>query len=186
MYLRTEKTDYDRVYNRGLKAEQECLGYLAHLTDMTVIGTDLPEDQFTDIDVYLDGEPWSIKTQQTGYKYGHLCLELGSQRGYGVAPLSDSDRAWLSAVCPPGPQVPPGYLKGWWFTGRPLGYVIWQGPCLYLIEKAALAAHVTVKGFLRVRGLNSQNLKMQGGKNTYCGYIDMKDVPWTRVIKLRP
>ena len=169
----------------GLREEERVIAYLAS------IGYPVAEadsaDQLADIDGWLDDEAVSIKAEHEGFKYGHLYVELATQRysparwegltlPWGQAALEHAQALTGQSLC--------AYNPGWFYYSQAAHYVIVQDRAVYLLQALQLKHLLQLSGlrdargrqmapypYVRCRSLSPQRLRQQGGKDTICAYL---------------
>lgn len=175
-YRRAGQDEFTRIYNAGLDEECRVLAFLENKGFTVQDAT--KEEQFLDIDCYLDGVPTSIKAEHDGLKYGDIYFELASQKGSAKflrtlsLPEFNSIQAWAAKA--KRQNVPSDlleYFSAWFFTGTAEQYLILQGDRLRLYRKSDIMEYMDKFGPDKVLGLSPYRLQTQGGKNTICAFV---------------
>lgn len=171
-------TDFAKAYNEGLDEETRILCFLNRLPGMAVLATEEIHDQFNDIDCYLNGVPTSIKTEHAGTRYGHIYVELATQR-FQPFDWEESESEMMSKLLKQyfiKKRNDKAYRPSWWFKGKAEQYLILQGEILYLIRKSTIAEMLEKGQIARVLGLSAKTLLQQGNKDTICAFFNISEV----------
>lgn len=175
-YRRQGNDEFTKIYNKGLEQEERVLAFLASKGFTVKPAT--KEEQFQDIDLWLDGVPTSIKAENDGLRYGDIYFELVTERGRAdVSEPLDQDtkdriKKWAEkAVRTHKFTDLSTFYMSWFFTGKAEQYLILQGDRLRLYRKSEILDYMDLKGPDKVLGLSLYRLSTQGGKNTICAFI---------------
>lgn len=185
MYLRKEHTEYDRVYNQGLHDERKVIDFI-YDQGFKIEQTEVLEDQLADIDAFIDGESISVKAEHTGLRYGHIYVEMATQR-YQSAFWTPEQKAEMNCLLQQFPYQQKNKYQwnpGWWYYGNVKYYLILQGLTLRLYLKTDIDDYMVDGGIVRMCGLSPSVLKQQGNRDTLCCYMDRTKVPWQQEWKL--
>jgi hypothetical protein len=146
-----------------------------------VLQSEAEDDIERDIDAYIDGVATSVKTQDTGVRFGHIYVELATEQGP-VKVWEEADRALVSSVFPENLHFGASWRPAWFFTGAGSRYAISQRlpdkRRVRVYEKPTISAYIQQKGFDRVCGLSWPRLQSQNGFNTVCGFLPVDAVPY--------
>jgi hypothetical protein len=170
-------------YARGLADEVRVVQAIRCLGMGEVIHCEDRETQLKDIDVYVDGVPCSIKAQHAGEAYGNIYVELATEVYQPFQWTQETTEDYMKAIAAePGSgfiKYPSAYVRpGWWYGGEAGMFFILQGDTLTCYHKRTIAAYIKEHGFLRVRGLSRSVYAGQQGRNTWCGYLPNKGIPF--------
>jgi hypothetical protein len=138
-------------YQSGIEVERQIIKILG-LTESSLI-----DNIFNDIDAWWPdgGMSYSIKCQHTALRTGNLAFELDTEDRYG-----DLKRSWF-------------------YTGQADQYLIVVGDRMYRIDRKALKAYITDKGWCRVCSLKPATQQSQRDighphVNAHVGLISIK------------
>lgn len=182
-YRRQGSDSFTDYYNTGLEAEEKVLEFLSGLGNVTVCQTLTTDEQFKDIDAYIDGVSTSIKVLHKGRTYGrngHMLIELVSQwrqpnqikqsDAVGLKPiLKQHGLGWVDLQ-------DGSWFPGWYLLSEAEQYLIWQGDRLVLLAASDVKNLIATQGFVTVRSLSAAVLNTVKGKNTISGYLEMDDL----------
>lgn len=138
-----------------------------------------------DIDFWVDGQPYSVKTQHKGLNFGDISFELYSQKG---AELYTGDLSLSTGIQPRYPNGLPWFLG--WYTASQV-----PSNLVYLIyQKKQDREHVTFvprlevqrSRFYKILSLSPGVYKSQGNKDTISGYHKIGSIGTLCYLNLDP